>query len=100
MRVESGVERGAPFCFTFDGRVMNAHPGETIAAALVAAGIRSWRRTAQTASPRGIFCGMGVCFDCTVTVDGNPHMRACLTRVEPDMEVTTQDEHCWVQTRT
>lgn len=100
MRVEDGIEREAPFCFTLDGRDVRAFPGETISAALLAAGVRTLRRTEKGDSPRGIFCGMGVCFDCLVTVNGRPHLRACLTRVEPGMQVTTQDEHNWRLSRT
>ncbi|MCF8038149.1 MAG: (2Fe-2S)-binding protein, partial [Desulfohalobiaceae bacterium] len=37
--------------------------------------------------PRGFFCGMGVCYDCLVTVDGRPGTRACMTQVEDRMEV-------------
>ena len=94
-RVQEGVVRDEPFSFTFDGRAMEAFPGETIAAALLAAGIRALRRTEKRASPRGVFCGMGICFDCLVTVNGGPHLRACLTRVEPGMRVETQDESEW-----
>lgn len=94
-RVQKDVVRDEPFGFTFDGRAMQAFPGETVAAALLAAGVRTLRRTEKQASPRGLFCGMGVCFDCLVTVDGRPHLRACLTRAEPGMRVETQDEAGW-----
>jgi aerobic-type carbon monoxide dehydrogenase small subunit (CoxS/CutS family) len=40
--------------------------------------------------PRGLFCGIGVCFDCLVTIDGTPNQRACLVPAHPDMVVTTQ----------
>jgi predicted molibdopterin-dependent oxidoreductase YjgC len=94
-RVRYGVDRGEPFSFTFDGREVEAFPGETVAAALLAAGVRTLRRTEKRGSPRGVFCGMGVCFDCLVSVDGRPHLRACLTRAEPGMQVETQDEKRW-----
>lgn len=95
LRVEAGVGREAPFKFTLDGNEIQAFPGETVAAALLAAGVRSLRRTEKLQSERGIFCGMGICFDCLVTVDGRPHLRACLTIVEPGMRITTQDEANW-----
>ncbi len=44
-------------------------------------------RQARSGAPRGPFCGMGVCFDCLVTVDGRPSQRACLTKVEAGMDV-------------
>jgi predicted molibdopterin-dependent oxidoreductase YjgC len=94
-RVENGVERGEPFAFTLDGATIEAFPGETVAAALLAANIRTLRRTEKTGAPRGVFCGMGVCFDCLIVVDGRSHLRACLTEAVPGMVVMTQDEAAW-----
>ncbi len=71
---------------TFDGRPILALPGETVAAALSAAGVLALRRTASGA-PRGLWCGMGACFDCLVTVDGRANQRACLVKVAPGMAV-------------
>src|SRR5262245_22195360 len=70
----------------FDDRELSALPGETIAAALAAADIVAVRQ-ARSGSPRGPFCGMGVCFDCLVTVDGRPNRRACLSKVEEGMDI-------------
>jgi predicted molibdopterin-dependent oxidoreductase YjgC len=75
---------------SFDGRRVRVGPGQTVAAALWAAGVRSWRTTRETGAPRGMFCGIGVCFDCLVTIDGTPNQRACLVPARPDMVVTTQ----------
>lgn len=94
-RVERGVTRGQPFSFTLNSRPVQAFPGETIAAALLAARITTLRRTAKSGAPRGMFCGMGVCFDCLVVVDDRPHLRACMTEAKPGMCVTTQDEAAW-----
>lgn len=77
---------GAPIRISFDGRDIEAMQGETIAAALAASGIVAVRE-ARSGAPRGPFCGMGVCFDCLVTVDGRPSQRACLTKVEAGMTV-------------
>ena len=77
---------GPPVRLRFDGREIEALPGETIAAALAAAEIVAVRQ-ARSGAPRGPFCGMGVCFDCLVTVDGRPSQRACLTKVEAGMDV-------------
>lgn len=63
---------------TFAGREIPFEPEQSIAAALIAAGIRSWHTTRRDAAPRGLFCGIGVCFDCLVTVNGEPAQRACL----------------------
>lgn len=75
--------------FTFDGASLTALDGQSIAAALVAAGIREFRRTA-TDNPRGMFCGMGVCQDCLVEIDGEPNMLACAAKVRRGIKVRTQ----------
>ncbi|HEY8287813.1 MAG TPA: 2Fe-2S iron-sulfur cluster-binding protein, partial [Acetobacteraceae bacterium] len=71
----------------FDGSAIAALEGETIGAALSAAGILAFRRT-QTAAQRGLHCGMGACFDCIVTVDGRIGQRACMIQVAEGMRVT------------
>jgi predicted molibdopterin-dependent oxidoreductase YjgC len=76
-----------PWVLTFDGRSVPAAPGESVGAALTNAGIRSWRLTRKLGRPRGLFCGIGVCFDCLLSVDGLPNQRACLTPVAPGMKV-------------
>jgi predicted molibdopterin-dependent oxidoreductase YjgC len=73
--------------FTFDGVAVEARAGESIAAALLAAGCRAWRRTALRNEPRGLFCGMGVCFDCLVQVRGQGLLRACQSQVAEGMVV-------------
>lgn len=78
------------FEIRFDGRPVPAAPGQTVAAALWAHGVRSWRTTRVTGAPRGLFCGIGACFDCLVTIDGARNLRACLVPARPGMEVTTQ----------
>ena len=72
-----------------DGRPVAAAAGQTVAAVLLAQGIRQFRRTATRGEPRGVFCGMGVCYECLVTVDGVPNVRACMTVVGPGMIVET-----------
>jgi predicted molibdopterin-dependent oxidoreductase YjgC len=79
------------FTVTVDGRAVEALPGRTVAAALWAAGITSWRTTRGTGRPRGVFCGIGVCFDCLVTVNGRPNQRACLVPVHPGDAIRTQE---------
>ena len=77
---------GPPVRLSFDGREIEALDGETIGAALAASDIVAVRQ-ARSGAPRGPFCGMGVCFDCLVTVDGRPSQRACMTRVRDGMDV-------------
>ena len=76
--------------FSFDGKPIPFRPGQSVGAALTGAGIRSWRSTRRTGRPRGLFCGIGVCFDCLVVVDARPNVRACLRLAEPGMDVRTQ----------
>lgn len=78
---------GRELTIHFDGKPIAALAGETIAAALSAAGIVAFRRTASGA-PRGLHCGMGACFDCVVTVDGRIGQRACMTKVTDGMVVS------------
>lgn len=81
----------AAFTLRFDGETIEALPGHTIAAALWRAGIVSWRLTRVTGEPRGVFCGIGVCFDCLVTVNGQPNQRACIREAQPGDVVSTQN---------
>ena len=80
------VRRAPPVEISFEGRAVAAFEGETVAAALTAAGIRTLR-TDDRGEPRGVFCAMGVCFDCLVRIDGRPNQRACMTKVAPGMRV-------------
>ncbi len=75
---------------TINGHPVEAYPGETIAVALLASGQRIFRRSTRLNSPRGFFCGMGICFDCLVTVDGVPNIRSCMTEVRPGCVVEVQ----------
>ena len=77
--------------FSFDGREIVAEPGQSVGAALIAAGYRSWRTTRHGGAPRGVFCGIGICFDCLVVVNGRPNQRACLTEVRDGDEVEPQE---------
>ncbi|MFJ3230709.1 (2Fe-2S)-binding protein [Streptomyces sp. NPDC086787] len=81
---------GPGFTVTFDGRSVAALPGQTVAAALWTAGVTAWRHTRREGRPRGVFCGIGVCFDCLVTVNGRPNQRACLVPVRPGDAICTQ----------
>jgi predicted molibdopterin-dependent oxidoreductase YjgC len=72
-----------------DGVPIPAADGQTVAAALLAHGVRSWRTTRIEGRPRGLLCGIGVCFDCLVVVDGHANQRACLVEVVDGMRVDT-----------
>ncbi|MEW5957481.1 MAG: (2Fe-2S)-binding protein [Chloroflexota bacterium] len=79
------------FNIIVDGQPVPACQGQTIAAAWLAAGRRVFRYTRQ-GRPRGLFCGMGVCFECLVTVNGLAGQRACLTPAQPGMQVERTHE--------
>jgi predicted molibdopterin-dependent oxidoreductase YjgC len=85
---EGPPNSGSDVTFTLDGEPIRACEGDTIAAALYASGIRAWRRS-HYGDERGLLCGIGYCFDCLVTVDGRPDIRACQTLVKEGMVVTT-----------
>ncbi|MEV6880826.1 (2Fe-2S)-binding protein [Streptomyces sp. NPDC051135] len=78
--------------FVVDGESLPFVEGQTVAAALVAAGRLAWRTSRVGHRPRGVFCAIGVCFDCLVTVDGAGGQRACLVRARPGMAVTTRED--------
>ncbi len=86
----SDVRRGRKIVIYVDGAPMEAYEGETVAAALIAAGHVAFRRTARNGSPRGLYCGMGVCFDCLVQVESHTNQRACMTAVKEGMRVSSQ----------
>jgi predicted molibdopterin-dependent oxidoreductase YjgC len=75
---------------TVDGEPVRARAGDTVAAALLAAGYRATRTTPVSGAPRGPFCMMGVCFDCLVEIDGQPNRQGCLVTVTPGMRIATQ----------
>lgn len=79
----------APLRIVVDGRDREVAPGMTVAAALLLDRVTSFRRTPGTGAPRALFCGMGSCYDCVVTVDGRGAVRACLTPVAEGMDVRT-----------
>lgn len=84
-RLEPSTEPGIGF--TFEGRVLKAAPGDSVAAALLAAGIVDFRNTTVTGTARGPFCMMGACYDCLVEIDGTPNCQACMVEVTQGLDV-------------
>ena len=82
-------KRGRKITFTFDGELIEAYEGETIAAALHAAGVRILSHT-RSGAPRGLFCAIGKCSSCLMTVDGIPNVKSCVTPVQEGMVVESQ----------
>lgn len=75
---------------SFEGREIAFHPGDSLAAALLAAGIGALRQSPVDASPRAPYCMMGVCFECLVEIDGRQNQQACLTPAQEGMVVRRQ----------
>ena len=86
LKHENYVRQGPTISIEIDGESFNAVAGESIASALTASGKLELGRDKSGAS-RGLFCGMGACFDCQVSVDGGPPVRACLTKVRQGMKL-------------
>lgn len=77
--------------FTYKGKKIKAYKGETIAAALYAAGVRVLKRSSKYERPRGLFCAIGNCSSCHMVVDGVPNVKTCITKVEEGMVVEEED---------
>lgn len=73
--------------FQFDGQTFEGYENDTIASALLANGIRTLRKHEETGNPRGIYCNIGHCYECRVTVDDASNIRACLTPIQENMVV-------------
>lgn len=89
-RIDDGIQRGPRLTITVDGESVPAFEGESVAAALLAAGHRVLRYTAKHNAPRSLYCGIGICQECCMTIDGIINTRACMTSVRAGMVVTTQ----------
>jgi D-hydroxyproline dehydrogenase subunit gamma len=75
--------------FRFNGESVTAPAGDTIAAALLAAGHTTFRRSPASAALRGPYCVMGACFECMVEIAGIGGRQACMTEARDGMEVTS-----------
>ena len=74
-----------------DGKRVQARPGDSVAAAMLAAGQAICRSTPVTGAARAPYCMMGVCFECLVTIDGVGNRQSCLIPVREGMQVDTQE---------
>ncbi len=81
---------GREIAVLIDGEPIPAREGDTVAAALLAAGRLACRTTPVGGTPRGPYCMMGVCFDCLVVIDGRPNQQGCLVAVREGMRIETQ----------
>jgi hypothetical protein len=78
-----------PFLFSFENQQVNARGGQSVAAALIANGIRTLRID-EAGNPKGILCGIGYCFECRCVIDDEPDRRACMVEAKPGMRVRRQ----------
>lgn len=84
-------ERAREVEIKVEGQRITAREGDTLAAALLAAGVVPFRHTAVSGAPRAPLCLMGVCFECLVEVDGVPNVQSCMVSVQVGMTVRLQD---------
>ncbi|MGN6552435.1 MAG: (2Fe-2S)-binding protein [Verrucomicrobiota bacterium] len=73
-----------------NGKPVSVPPGTIVAAAVALSGQTLSRRSVSR-QPRGLLCGMGICMECRVTINGQTHSRSCQTLCEPGMEVHTDE---------
>ena len=91
VRLDDNLIRGDALEFFFNGELVQAYEGETIATALLASGHWVFQRFLKNPQPRGVFCNIGVCHSCLVVVDGERNVRACQTAVRSGCCVERQD---------
>ena len=91
LRLGGKFRRGREITIFLNSRPVTAYRGESVAAALMAEGHIALRRTARRGHLRGLFCGMGVCYDCVAAIDGRPGRRACMTEVRDGMAVELEE---------
>ncbi len=88
-------EREASITIVIDGKPVAATPGDSVAAALLAAGLATFRHAPADGAARGPWCAMGICFECLVEIDGEPNRQACMTPVHEGLRVTRCIEDTW-----
>jgi D-hydroxyproline dehydrogenase subunit gamma len=82
---------GGDLTIYFDDRPILARTGDSIAVAMLVAGIAATRTTAVSGAPRGPYCLMGACFECLAEVDGRPNVQTCMAEVRAGMRIKRQD---------
>ena len=90
LTLDDNVTRGPEVNVLINGKSVKAFIGETIAAVFFTENL-SALRTTVSGEPRGVFCGMGICYDCLVVVEQIPNTRACMTWVKDGMVISTQE---------
>ncbi len=85
------IDRGKPFSIQVDDKFIIAYMGETLATVLLSSDIKVMRRTLKNKSPRGYYCGMGICNECLVKLEDGTRVRACQTLATPSTIIKTED---------
>jgi predicted molibdopterin-dependent oxidoreductase YjgC len=88
MRIGSSFDRGEPVEIIVDGDPVQAYSGETVSAALMAAG--RWTNQIHNGRPLAAFCNIGVCYSCLMTINGVSGVRACQTQVADGLTIKTR----------
>jgi predicted molibdopterin-dependent oxidoreductase YjgC len=91
-RLDNAIAGSETVALKIAGKEVTAFHGETVAAAMLAAGFSYTRLTPEKDKMRGPYCMMGICFDCLVEIDGVPNQRACQTLVQDGMRVNIQNK--------
>lgn len=92
MRLIAGIQPGKTVGFTIDGVDLSGYESESIAAALMRAGLIAQRTSPKSGEPRGYYCGMGQCWECAVRVEGQGVVRSCLHPVAQGIKVHSADK--------
>lgn len=90
-RINKHDERKNTIQFFLDGKPVQAFEGETVATAIFASGKRDLRISANLSEKRSVYCGVGVCYECVMTINNVPNTRSCRTLVKENMDVKTQN---------
>lgn len=86
------LKRGKPVLITVNQKQVTAYEGELVSTVLHCEGIRVFQRKHKNGNPSGIYCGMGICYECLVKINGVPNIRACQTPILDGMIVSTDTE--------
>ena len=78
--------------FTFDGKEVFGFEGDTVASALHDLGVKELSHSIDKKRPRGFYCAIGNCASCNMIVNGVPNVRTCITKLEENMKVLTQQD--------
>lgn len=88
---QAGASTAATVAVTLNGQALQVPIGSSVAAALLAAGVKRFRNSPVSGEARAPYCMMGVCFECLLEIDGVPNRQGCLVPLQAGMAIRTQD---------